>query len=133
MIPYQNLLMVNHRLAKAKAEHSGRPKEDVDRCKLIVSTLKEQIKKPPHQITKLSLEYLERGLKKYKYHLGILKRRSTRRFRIYRKERKPVEEQSDTEYSDGGYSTTEDLKDQEYFPHRYKLKRSAKRVPASSS
>ena len=53
----------------------------------------------------------------------------TRRFRAYRKERKPVEEQSDTEYSDGEYSTVEDLKDQEYFPHRYKLTRSAKRVP----
>ena len=83
------------------------------------------MKKPPHQITKLSLEYLERDLKKYKYHLGILERRRTRRFRIYRKERKPVEEQSDTEYSDGGYSTAEDLKDQEYFPHSYKPRRSA--------
>ena len=125
----QDKLVYNHRLAKAKAEHSGRLKEDVDRCKLIVSTLKEQIKKPPHQITKLSLEYLERDLKKYKYHFGILERRRTKRFRIYRKERKSVEEQSNTEYSDGGYSTAEDLKDQEYFPFRYKLRRSAKRVP----
>ena len=59
----------------------------------------------------------------------ILERRRTRRYRISRKERKPVEEQSDTEYSVGGYSTAEDLKDQEYFPHRYKLRRNAKRVP----
>ena len=36
---------------------------------------------------------------------------------------------SDTEYSDGEYSTAEDLKDIEYFSHRYKLTRSAKRVP----
>ena len=116
-------------MAKVKVEHSSRLKEVVDRCKLIVSTLKEQQKKPPHQITKLSLEYLERDFKKYKYHLGILEKRRTRKYRIYRKERKPLEEQSDSEYSDGGYSTAEDLKDQEYFPHRYKLTRSAKRVP----
>ena len=125
----QDKLVHNHRLAKAKAEYSGRLKEDVDRCKLIVSTLKEQKKKPPHLIIELSLEYLERDLKKYKYHLGILEGRRTRRFRIYRKERKPVEKQSDTEYSDGGYSTAEDLKDQEYLPHGYKHRRSAKRVP----
>ena len=60
--------------------------------------------------------------------MAILERGRTR-YRISRKERKPIEEQSDTEYSDGGYSTAEDLKDQEYFPHRYKLRRSAKRVP----
>ena len=125
----QDKLVCNHRIVKAKTEYSSRLKEDVDRCKHIVSTLKEQIKKPPHQLTKLSLEYLERDLKKYKYHLAILERRRTRRYRISRKERKPTEEQSDTEYSDDGYSTAEDLKDQEYFPHRYKLRRSAKRVP----
>ena len=124
----QNKLVYNHRIVKAKAEYSGRLKEDVDMCKLIVSTLKEQIKKPPYQLTKLSLEYLERDLKKYKYHLAILERR-TRRYRISRKERKPIEEQSDTEYSDGRYSTAEDLKDHEYFPHRYELRRSTKRVP----
>ena len=121
-------LVYNHRIATAKTEYSGRLKEDVDRCKHVVSTLKEQIKKPPHQLTKLSLGYLERDLKKYKYHLTILERR-TRRCRISRKERKPIEEQSDTEYSDGGYSTAEDLKDQEYFPHRYNIRRSAKRFP----
>ena len=125
----QDKLVYNHRVAKAKAEYSGRLKEDVDRYKHIMFTLKEQIKKPLHKITKLSLEYLERDLKKYKYHLAILERRRTRRYRISRKERKPIEEQSDTEYSDGGYSTAEDLKDQEYFPHRYKLRRSVKRVP----
>ena len=124
----QDKLDCNHRIVKAKAEYSSRLKEDVDKCKLIVSTLKEQIKKPPHQLTKLSLEYLERDLKN-KYHLATLERRRTRRYRISRKERKPIEEQSDTEYYNCGYSTAEDLKDQEYFPHRYKLRRSAKRVP----
>ena len=128
----QEKLIYNHRIAKAKVEYSGRLKEDVNRCKFIVSTLKEQVKKPPHQLTKLSLEYLERDSKKYKYHLVILERRRTRRYRISRKERKPIEEQSDTEYSDGGYSTAEDLKDQEYFPQRYKLRRSAKRVPKAA-
>ena len=62
----QDKLVYNHRIIKAKAEYSDRLKEDVDRCKLIVSTLKEQIKKPPLQLTKLSLEHLERDLKKYK-------------------------------------------------------------------
>ena len=61
--------------------------------------------------------------------MAILERRRTRRYRISRKERKPIEEQSDILYSDDGYSTAEDLKDQEYSPHRYKLRRSAKRVP----
>ena len=42
----QDKLVHNHRIAKAKIEYSGRLKEDVDRCKLIVSTLKEQIN--PH-------------------------------------------------------------------------------------
>ena len=117
----QDKLVYNHRIVKAKAEYSNRLKEDVDRCKLLVSKLKEQIRKPPHQLTKLSLEYLERDLKKYKYHLTMIERRRTKRYRISRKERKLIEEQSDTEHSDGGYSTAQDLKDQEYFPHRYKL------------
>ena len=125
----QDKLVHNHRIVKAKAEYSCRLKEDVDRCKRIVSTLKEQIKRPPYQLNKLSLEHLERDLKKFKYHLAILERRRTRRYRISRKEKKPIEEQLDTEYSDGGYSIAEDLKDQEYFPHRYKLRRSVKRVP----
>ena len=41
--------------------------EDIDRCKLIVATLKQQIKKPPHHITELSLAHLQRDLKKYQY------------------------------------------------------------------
>ena len=61
--------------------------------------------------------------------MAILERRRTRRYRISRKERKPIEEQLDTVYSGGGYSTAEDLKNQEYFPHRYKLRRSVKIVP----
>ena len=32
----------------------NRIKEDIDRYKLIVATLKQQIKKPPHHITELS-------------------------------------------------------------------------------
>ena len=52
-----------------------------------------------------------------------------RRYRIYRKEKPPIELESDSKYSDGGYSTAEDLKDKEYLPHRYKLTRSANRVP----
>ena len=87
----QNTLVCNHRIVKAKAEYSGRLKEDVDRCKLIVSKLKEQIRKPPHQLTKLSLEYLERNLKKNQYHLAILEGSRTKRYRISRKKRKPIE------------------------------------------
>ena len=96
-------------------------KEDIDRSKLIVATLKQQIKKPPHNITEVSLAYLQRDLKKYQYHTNLLERRRTRRYKICRKERPPIEVESDTEYSDGGYSTAEDLKDKECLPHRYKL------------
>ena len=106
-----------------------RIKEDIDRCKLIVATLKQQVKKPPHHITEVSLAYLQRDLKKYEYHTNLLERRRTRRYRIYRKERPPIEIESDSEYSDGGYSTAEDLKDKEYLPHRYKPTRSVNRVP----
>ena len=52
-----------------------------------------------------------------------------RRRTTYRKEKPPIEVESDTEYSDGGYSTAEDLKDKECLPHRYKLTRSVDRVP----
>ena len=120
-----------HRLEKAKSEYN-RIKEDIDRCKLIVTTLKQQIKKPPHHITELSLAHLQRDLKKYQYHTCLLEKRRVRRYRVFRKERPPIEEVSDTEYSDGGYSSAEDLKDKECLPHRYKLTRSAKRVPHPS-
>ena len=96
---------------------------------MIVATLKQQIKKPPHHITELSLAHLQRDLKKYQYHLSLLEKRRVRRYRVYRKERPPVEEVSDTEYSDGGYSSAEDLKNKECLPHRYKLTRSVKRIP----
>ena len=99
---------------------------------MIVATLKQQIKKPPHHITELSLAHLQRDLKKYQYHTSLLEKRRVRRYRIFRKERPPIEEVSDTEYSDGGYSSAEDLKDKECLPHRYKLTRSAKRVPHPS-
>ena len=36
-----------------------------------VTTLKQQIKKPPHQITELSLADLQRDLKKYQYHTEL--------------------------------------------------------------
>ena len=103
-------------------------KEDIDRSKLIVATLKQQIKKSPHNITEVSLAYLQRDLKKYQYHTNLLERRRTRRYKICRKKRPPIEVESDTEYSDGGYSTAEDLKDKECLPHRYKLTRSVERV-----
>ena len=86
-------------------------------------------KETPHHITEVSLAYLQRDLKKYQYHTNFLERRRTRRYRIYRKEKHPIEVESDSEYSDGGYSTAEDLKDKEYLSHRYKLTRSANRVP----
>ena len=98
---------------------------------MIVATLKQQIKKPPHHITELSLVHLQRDLKKYQYHTSLLEKRRVRRYRVFRKERPPIEEESDTEYSDGGYSSAEDLKDKECLPHRYKLT-SAKRVPHPS-
>ena len=125
---FQATVVTRHRLEKAKSEYN-RIKEDIDRCKLIVATLKQQIKKPPHHITELSLAHLQRDLKKYQYHLSLLEKRRVRRYRVYRKERPPIEEVSDTEYSDGGYSSAEDLKDKECLPHRYKLTRSAKRIP----
>ena len=125
---FQATVVTRHRLEKAKSEYN-RIKEDIDRCKLIVATLKQQIKKPPHHITELSLAHLQRSLKKYQYHLSLLEKRRVRRYRVYRKERPPVEEVSDTEYSDGGYSSAEDLKNKECLPHRYKLTRSVKRIP----
>ena len=81
---------------------------------------------------RLSLAHLQRDLKKYQYHTSLLEKRRVRRYRVFRKERPPIEEVSDTEYSDGGYSSAEDLKDKECLPHRYKLSRSAKRVPHPS-
>ena len=125
---FQGAVVQRYRLEKAKVEYN-RIKEDIDRSKLIVATLKQQIKKPPHNITEVSLAYLQRDLKKYQYHTNLLERRKTRRYKICRKERPPIEVESDTEYSDGGYSTAEDLKDKECLPHRYKLTRSVDRVP----
>ena len=125
---FQATVVTRHRLEKAKSEYN-RIKEDIDRCKLIVATLKQQIKKPPHHITELSLAHLQRDLKKYQYHLSLLEKRRVRRYSVYRRERPPVEEVSDTEYSDGGYSSAEDLKTKECLPHRYKLTRSVKRIP----
>ena len=67
-------------------------------------------------------------MKKYQHHTNLLERRA-RRYKICRKEKPPIEVESDTEYSDGGYFTAEDLKDKEYLSHRYKLTRSVNRVP----
>ena len=125
---FQGTVVHRHRLEKAKVE-CNRIKEDIDRSRLIVATLKQQVRKPPHHITERSLAYLRRDLKKYQYHTNLLERRRARRYKICRKEKPPIEVESDTEYSDGGYSTAEDLKDKEYLPHRYKLTRSANRVP----
>ena len=124
---FQGTIVHRHRLEKAKVEYN-RIKEDIDRSKLIVATLKQQIKKPPHNITEVSLAYLQRDLKKYQHHTNLLERRRTRRYKICRKEKPPIEVESDTECSDGGYSTAEDLKDKECLPHRYKLTRSVDRV-----
>ena len=124
---FQGAVVQRYRLEKAKVEYN-RLKEDIDRSRLIVATLKQQIKKPPHNITEVSLAYLQRDLKKYQYHTNLLERRRTRRYKICRKERPPIEVESDTEYSDGGYSTAEDLKDKECLPHRYKITRSVERV-----
>ena len=115
---FQETVVHRHRLEKAKVEYN-RIKEDIDRSKLIVATLKQQVKKPPHHITEISLAYLQRDLKKYQYHTNLLERRRARRYKICRKEKPPIEVESDTEYSDGGYSTAEDLKDKEYLSHRY--------------
>ena len=79
------------------------------------------MRKPPHHITEVYLAYLQRDLKKFQCHTNLLERRRARRYKIYRKEKPPIEVESDSEYSDGGYSTVEDLKDKEYLPHRYKL------------
>ena len=128
---FQATVVNRHRLEKAKSEYN-RIKEDIDRCKLRVTTIKQQIKKPPHHITELSLAHLQRDLKKYQYHTSLLEKRRVRRYRVFRKERPPIEEESDTEYSDGGYSSAEDVKDKECLPHRYKLTRSTKRVPHPS-
>ena len=124
---FQGTVIQRYRIEKAKVEYN-RLKEDIDRSKLIVATLKQQIKKPPHNITEVSLAYLQRDLKKYQYHTNLLERRRTRRYKICRKKRPPIEVESDTEYSDGGYSTAEELKDKECLPHRYKLTRSVERV-----
>ena len=124
---FQGTVVQRYRIEKAKVEYN-RLKEDIDRSKLIVATLKQQIKKPQHNITEISLANLQRDLKKYQYHTNLLERRRTRRYKICRKERPPIEVESDTEYSDGGYSTAEDLKDKECLPHRYKLTRSVERV-----
>ena len=67
-------------------------------------------------------------LKKYQNHTNLLERRRARRYKICRKEKLPIEVESDTEYSDGGYSTAEDLKDKEYLSQRYKLTRCVDRV-----
>ena len=75
---------------------------------------------------------MQRDLKKYQYHTNLLERRRARGYKICRKEKPPIEVESDTEYSDGGYSTAEDLKDKECLPHRYKLTRSVERVPHPS-
>ena len=125
---FQGTVVHTHRLEKAKVEYY-KIKEDIDRSRLIVATLKQQVNKPPHHITEASLAYIQRDLKKYQYHTNLLERKRARRYKIRRKEKPPIEVESDTEYSDGGYSTAEDLKDKEYLSHRYKLTRSADRVP----
>ena len=125
---FQGTVVHRYRLEKAKLENTIQSKEDIDRSRLIVATLKQQVREPPHHITEVSLAYLQRDLKKYQYHTNLLERRRARRYKIYRKEKPPIEVESDSEYSDGGYSTAEDLKDKEYLLHRYKLTRSANRV-----
>ena len=125
---FQGTVVHRHRLEKAKLEYN-RIKEDIDRSKLIVATLKQQVRKLPNHITEVSLAYLQRDLKKYQYHTNLLERRRARRYKIYRREKPPIEVESDSEYFDGGYSTAEDLKDKEYLPHGYKLTRSVNRVP----
>ena len=73
---FQATVVNRHRLEKAKSEYN-RLKEDIDRCKLIVATLKQQIKKPPHHITELSLAHLQSDLKKYQYHTSLLEKRES--------------------------------------------------------
>ena len=60
---FQGTVVHRHRLEKTKVEYN-RIKEDINGSKLIVATLKQQIKKPPHNITEVSLAYLQRDLKK---------------------------------------------------------------------
>ena len=55
---FQGTVVHRHRLKKAKVEYN-RIKEDIDRSKLIVATLKQQVKKPPHHTTEVSLAYLQ--------------------------------------------------------------------------
>ena len=71
---FQGTVVHRHKLEKAKVEYN-RIKEDIDRSKLIVATLKQQVKKPPHHITEVSLAYLQRDLKKYQYHTNLLEER----------------------------------------------------------
>ena len=78
---FQATVVNRHRLEKAKSEYN-RIKEDIDRCKLIVATLKQQIKKPPHHITELSLAHVQRDLKKYQYHTSLLEKRRVRRYSL---------------------------------------------------
>ena len=125
---FQETVVHRYRLEKAKLEYN-RIKEDIDRSRLIVATLKQQVRKPLHHITEVSLAYLQRDLKKYQYHPNLLERRRAIRYIIYRKEKPPIDVESDSEYSYGGYFTAEDIKDNEYLPHGYKLTRSADRVP----
>ena len=47
---FQGTVVHRHRLEKAKVEYN-RIKEDIDRSRLIVATLKQQVKKTPHHIT----------------------------------------------------------------------------------
>ena len=60
---FQGTVVHRYRLEKAKLEYN-RIKEDMDRSRLIVATLK-QVRKPSHHITEVSLAYLQRDLKKY--------------------------------------------------------------------
>ena len=86
---FQGTLVHRYRLENVKLEYN-RIKEDIDRCKLIVATLKQQVRKSPHHITEVSLAYLQRDLKKYQYHTNLLETRRTRRYRICRKEEPPI-------------------------------------------
>ena len=56
---FQGKVVHRYRLEKAKLEYN-RIKEDIDRCKLIVATLEQQVKKPPHYITEVSSLSTER-------------------------------------------------------------------------
>ena len=54
---FQGTVVHRYRLEKVKLEYNS-IKEDIDRCKLIVATLKQHVKKSPHHITEVSLAYL---------------------------------------------------------------------------